>query len=554
MEQLATDEHLIAEFRSSITPDLYAASDLVDWSAIDQEVEALSPAIIAVQALAASNDISAAHIASELRREPRALDVLKRLLAVGDRVVFSDGRELPSIVPVDATALAALSELLVELRVASLLPPTADVRQMLVTAMIASEAPRRRFRSRRKLEERIERIIRSATKESHGAGLDVKVVPASLHLATSVALRSVDWVVLIGGTPRAAVTSTFQARSGGRQQRDLVLTYPALQDRLRNDGLDLVLLADGAGIRDTPIRILSDLFGRVFACLTLRQAEEGRLADVFARLAQPRIAGREPLDQVINVALEAGSVVAASGLPATLDHAKLAIATYVQDHPHEALDLKPDASELAWSRLSAVRGCLQLLKEFTSSHAISVLAELLSVRDRREVDGGVVLAFDKDVFMSDRVYVTAADRVDVATIRLTAVRALGQTPNARFALFVVPTITHSEGDAVHRLQYQLAVNVIVLDVATLLTMAKVVDDPVDSLLRLVVAASDLAKVSPFVLTSVAPTRVYYGREIEEATVTTTIQTNSVAILGGRRIGKTSLMKHVTQSITTSGLV
>ena len=42
--------------------------------------------------------------------------------------------------------------------------------------------------------------------------------------------------------------------------------------------------------------------------------------------------------------------------------------------------------------------------------------------------------------------------------------------------------------------------------------------------------------------------MFFGRAAEAATILSTVSTNSVALLGSRRIGKTSLLRHVHQEL------
>src|SRR5207248_4822981 len=93
--------------------------------------------------------------------------------------------------------------------------------------------------------------------------------------------------------------------------------------------------------------------------------------------------------------------------------------------------------------------------------------------------------------------------------------------------------------------------VIILSVTQLLHLAQSSSPPRDAFLSIVLDQSDLTKVSPFVLSSVTPARIFVGRDAERATLLATLATNSVAVLGGRRIGKTSLMKHVTAALESA---
>jgi hypothetical protein len=89
----------------------------------------------------------------------------------------------------------------------------------------------------------------------------------------------------------------------------------------------------------------------------------------------------------------------------------------------------------------------------------------------------------------------------------------------------------------------LPVTIIVVDIDTCVAMSQSREPARQRLRALMLEQTDLTKLSPFVVRGVTPSRVFFGREEEEAALLSTLPTNSVALLGARRIGKTSLMRH-----------
>jgi hypothetical protein len=108
------------------------------------------------------------------------------------------------------------------------------------------------------------------------------------------------------------------------------------------------------------------------------------------------------------------------------------------------------------------------------------------------------------------------------------------------------------GSALRNLQNTLPANIVLLSVADLLGLASTRTNPRDGFVRHLLEQSDLTKVSPFVLRSATPGRMFYGRQVEEASLSGAVSTSSVALLGGRRIGKTSLMLHVQTRLEEAG--
>jgi hypothetical protein len=77
----------------------------------------------------------------------------------------------------------------------------------------------------------------------------------------------------------------------------------------------------------------------------------------------------------------------------------------------------------------------------------------------------------------------------------------------------------------------------------------IADDQRAQLRRTILAKVDLAKVSPFVIAGPVPERMFYGREREIQTLVQRIQDGSIAIVGGRRIGKTSILQKAARVLS-----
>ena len=132
-------------------------------------------------------------------------------------------------------------------------------RILLRVAEVYKDSVRRRFRSGKKLDFRIQELVRKAIA---GANFYLETqVRTDASTLTDVQLRrSVEYVIAAGRRPVAGIATVFQNQSGGRQQRDLSVTYPLLQERLAAHGMQLILITDGQGLRETPERTLAVLF------------------------------------------------------------------------------------------------------------------------------------------------------------------------------------------------------------------------------------------------------------------------------------------------------
>jgi tetratricopeptide (TPR) repeat protein len=91
-----------------------------------------------------------------------------------------------------------------------------------------------------------------------------------------------------------------------------------------------------------------------------------------------------------------------------------------------------------------------------------------------------------------------------------------------------------------KMQRPFAFDIVVLSHQGLFQIAAA-DDPKQALRRRILSYIDLSTVSPFVITGPTPDNVFFGRESEIREITEHVSTKSYAIIGGRRIGKSSLL-------------
>ena len=64
------------------------------------------------------------------------------------------------------------------------------------------------------------------------------------------------------------------------------------------------------------------------------------------------------------------------------------------------------------------------------------------------------------------------------------------------------------------------------------------------LMRSILEQMDLTVISPYVIAGPVPEEMFFGRDNEIKTVVRTLERNSIAVVGGRRVGKTSILQKV----------
>lgn len=258
----------------------------------------------------------------------------------------------------------------------------------------------------------------------------------------------------------------------------------------------------------------------------------------------------DPLDTLIRSLLDRDASVSPADLPLTRDAAASALGRFVDTHRELALTIAPQG--LQWARSKAVRASQELLTKFERETAIAAVGDLLAAIEIDSVaegpgPSGSVLTLVSDPILPARLLVTtsgqeftsrlAAEVADIAT---------RHTPTSRLAIHVSPSALDTT------LQKNAAVNIVALQPGELLGLARGADLPRDGIVKSVLRQADLAKVSPFVLRSATPEEMYYGREQEQAQVLTNLHANSVAVLGGRMIGKTSFLYRMNGALTKAG--
>jgi photosystem II stability/assembly factor-like uncharacterized protein len=79
----------------------------------------------------------------------------------------------------------------------------------------------------------------------------------------------------------------------------------------------------------------------------------------------------------------------------------------------------------------------------------------------------------------------------------------------------------------------------------------VAKDPEKTFVRILLGQVDLTVVSPYVTSGPVPENMFFGRDYELKTISRTVKDNSFAIVGGRKIGKTSILSKLHRLFTES---
>jgi hypothetical protein len=549
-------------FRDTIAPDQYDVHDLIPWRDVDQGLRRHESAIAGLQTLVDSEELKVRPLAKLLSDDPGAVEVLNRLFVTPNGVGFRDGRELPAEGPLDKESARRTAGAAIAVGLRRLLRPGARVADLYRVGTLAIDARRRGYRRRDALEERVSRLIADAVSEVGArTGARIESLPVAEQPA-AVRGKAAREVLAADGRPIAALATVIQSSSGGRQQRDLAFTYPRLQEDLDEVPMTLILIADGRGVADAPRRILEQLFEGVPACMSIEQAEQGELTEalVSAVLNEgARAGGREALKTIITASLTARARVDANDLPVPPETARLALSEYSLEHKDRDLELEDGGSSLRWRNEELALKGQRAAQEADPIALTQLIADALDARDVRplptDTEGLHAIAADipNDQVLPDRLVIAATSSgLDEDLVTGLARAGRMHVAGASIALLLAPDARswRSQPGAA-QLQRSLATSVVVAGLSDVLDIVGAVN-PRDTVVRFVLGQADLTKANPFNATGATRPEMFFGRQVEESDLISTLASNSAAVIGGRRIGKTSLLQHAISVLSRAG--
>lgn len=551
----------IEELRNSVSSILLSEDDFIDWRAVNAAVAGSKQAVAHLEAFRRDGPINIERLTDALGEYPGIYDVALSLVAFNTSGSQVSKWGLSSSVPNNQVGRGHLARQLLHIGLGRVLGSVAPITDLLTVAEVYKDSFRRRFRSSDRFGTEVREAVSRAVREANQVlELPLRIKPDALVDFTL--RRSLDYVIAIEGRPIVGIATVFQNQSGGRQQRDLSLTYPALQQKLADYGMALVLIADGQGIAEASDRTLNLLFDSVRYPMTLNQAGSGRLAEALLSSAQqpaPETLDAAAVSRLISGALDARNAVTASELPLAQGPAVLALARYAEAHRDLGLALSSTGTTLSWVHPEVVDAARGLAIAFDSRRAIGLLVQALGTANGDiNLEDGVAWASistpNAPPFTGSMLVAAYSSGLTNDARKLICRHALELAPGSAFAILLTERdLGPLEIEAHRKRQAVLPVNIVMIGPRLMHQIVRSAR-PVDVLNKVVLDQSDLSKVSPFILSNATPTRMFFGRDAEAATIIGTVATNSVALLGSRRIGKTSLLRHVRQELNDANFL
>lgn len=562
----------ISTFLKSITLGFNTADDIMPKQIIEKEIDHLSGAIAIIEEVCKSGKVKKPEILRILKDEPRVFDVLKLILALPNRIAFRNGLSLSSRRLEDEQQLKLFVDLTFDVGLWDLLDGSSRFETIIRLVLVNDYARRRPYRSRQKVESIVEEELHKAVTQVSSQSNDSyklsnwrqfsKENPSIAELVqSSVGRRGIDYIISFKDVPVIALEFVFLTHVGGSQFRDLRNYYPNLQEELNAFSIELILIADGAGFSNISREVLYDLFRAIRSILTIKQITGGELAKAITQATTNAISVETPLDQIISSTLNANDIVTIDDLPVPANQARIALARFINDKSDLDLKLAPGGDYLSWTKRELISRTRNLVTKFQSYEAIKIFRAFLNGAVKEPdnfepFDSSEIAIFTTipNAILPSSFLVVSTDAEPSANLFQQIASKSHQTvPDAKLAILVTPhEVASSENFDRRAIQSILPANVITVDSKFLSGATRSKDSPRSLFTSLILQQSDLTKISPFVVQGATPRRMYFGREREEAILLSTLTTNSVAILGSRRVGKTSLMHHVTESLKNAG--
>ena len=548
----------ITEYKNSLTPGVFSPDDLDPEKYLSEKLQDFRQAIYSLKKISEQGEITVERVAEALEKDPLILEVIRLILALPNKIEFRDGRKFPSQRSLLIENPRETAILVNEMGLWKLVAETkGDIESLLKIALIHTTSLRRNFRALRNIEKEIEEIILLTLSDiKKQIGLDLSIDKGKSSGFTFKTRRSVDYVVKLGDKPIAAIDFLFSTNPGGSQVFDLRKNYPDLQNELNSIPLKLIVIADGPGMSRIPEKALEEMFVSVSNVLSIRQAKYGMLGEALIDAATEKQTRSEPVDRIIESILFSGDSVTTTQLPKTNYDPRLALAKYVNENPRLDLVLSPGGKSLKWSKAKFVKDALILAANYRPNNTLTLFGKLLdcTLSEPKPHKIGLLSFLElktSSIIPANTLVISLQEKLGNLDYRELAKEAL-QTTTSKLMFLIVKSKATVPLLPDKGLQSTLPVSIIVLDVDDLTLISQSKRPSLDILTSIILEQSDLTKISPFVINSTTPKQMYYGREKEEATLINTLASHSIALLGSRKIGKTSLLRNARDSLKSAG--
>lgn len=435
----------------------------------------------------------------------------------------------------------------------------------IATGLLLAKAQTSRGRRRRKkFLGTVESRLSAATLRYHGS----LELGDSLRLASASISRNFDFIVNYRTEPVIAVVSIFQTSSGGRQQ-EIFRGLPDLQDSLADDGVVLLVVADGPGFRGMS-GVVEEVAPNIEYLANLEILQESYIAHVYDQAIAIREGKISRESRSFAARARVAEIALTTGRPVTpdildLDPARMEGFLLRFRATHEDFALSSESrSEIEPENAGAIAEVLRLLEDLGRGETAGVfsLAELLSdhlgfgLEHLEDTSGQLMFGFrvkGAQLRLPDPLpvfFMAPSDRNGLADQLEQIDNALSRGKNiSRIAMLIEPNDPEASRSIVAEFSRQDRSQLAVVDQEGLVRHFLLNRNAARRhFFELITSQVDLTIVSPFISEGPTPSRMFFGRELEIRRIIEQHRNQSFAIIGGRKSGKTSLLQRLRELI------
>lgn len=273
-------------FFQTLTPEIFGPLDFVDWNEIDKKIKPIRREIGMLEGLDLKNPSE--DLAEIIAQHPKVLLVLKLLVGhTPDSISFRDGRFCDFKADAASGSIATeraqeIASMFIDMKLVDFLSQVKSVLD-LVKGVYVGLLPNTRKSSRGKLMESVvSELIETSIAEIVEETSRTVEYRKQLSIAVPPDNKKVDNLILLDGEPRIAIETNFYSTAGSKPSETLQRAYPDVQTQLRRQGMDFIVVTDGAGwlkmkpVVERSITMLHNL-------MNLEQARSGELKKAIMR-------------------------------------------------------------------------------------------------------------------------------------------------------------------------------------------------------------------------------------------------------------------------------
>src|SRR5260370_18686486 len=187
----------IKAFRASISSNLLAGDDFIDWQVVEQHLASSRPAIQDMQHFLDCGDVTRDGLAQLLHQNPSTYPLLLDLIAFNSSGTQVEKWGLPQLISTDQARTTWVAGQLMHVGIGKILGAGTAVEALLRVAEVFKDSYRRRFRSAGRLDDRTRSLVVTALQEVNKA-LDQTVRINPNALSDAGLRRSLSFILAVG--------------------------------------------------------------------------------------------------------------------------------------------------------------------------------------------------------------------------------------------------------------------------------------------------------------------------------------------------------------------